>query len=385
LRVGPSGQVYYHNVQTQESTYIRPLPAIPVLQAPQPAKKKEKPLIKTPIPGTDWLRVKTTEGNIFYSNKSKKESVWTIPPEISDAVAVWEQSEREYEEMEAKAKEKEKDDEAEREIQRIKSEVQAMAKRKAEDVVPVEEFVNVKRARTDDEAESDEGMDGEEESEEEEWQRDAAAQLAAEAEEEKKREEEEKKRMKDEAEAESRKAKEALQLNIPAKVDLSLDEAKALFKVCAFTWGLIILPVSVSSLPQTLLREKDINPLHPWDTCLPLFVSDPRYILLPSVSARREAFDEYCRDRSREIRRSALKKELDAATPQQEFELLLSEEVKSTRMTWSDFRRAWKKDRRFWGWGRDDREREKKFREFIRELGESESISFMHFNRHLIR
>jgi FF domain len=100
-------------------------------------------------------------------------------------------------------------------------------------------------------------------------------------------------------------------------------------------------------------------------------VSDPRYILLPSVSVRREAFDEYCRDRARELRQSTVKKERAAANPRDEFEALLKAEVISTRSSWTDFRRAWKKDRRFYGWGRDDREREKKFREFIKELGES--------------
>jgi hypothetical protein len=120
---------------------------------------------------------------------------------------------------------------------------------------------------------------------------------------------------------------------------------------------------------QTLLREKDINPLHPWDTSLPLFISDPRYVLLPSVSARREAFDEYCRERARELRASRVKKEKE--DPKEEFERLLTTEVKSTRTSWSDFRRQWKKDRRFYGWGRDDREREKRFREFLKDLGES--------------
>jgi hypothetical protein len=119
---------------------------------------------------------------------------------------------------------------------------------------------------------------------------------------------------------------------------------------------------------QNLLREKDINPLHPWDTSLPLFISDPRYVLLPSVAARREAFDEYCRERARELRASRVKKE---ESPKEEFEKLLATEVKSTRTSWADFRRQWKKDRRFYGWGRDDREREKRFREFIKDLGES--------------
>jgi len=91
-------------------------------------------------------------------------------------------------------------------------------------------------------------------------------------------------------------------------------------------------------------------------------------VLLPSVSARREAFDDYCRERARELRASRIKKEDD---PKEEFEKLLVSEVKSTRTSWTDFRRQFKKDRRFYGWGRDDREREKRFREFLKDLGES--------------
>jgi len=99
-------------------------------------------------------------------------------------------------------------------------------------------------------------------------------------------------------------------------------------------------------------------------------------VLLPSVSARREAFDEYCRDRARELRQNAVKQDKNTLSPKEEFEKLLREEVKSTRTTWAEFRRQWKKERRFWGWGRDDREREKKFKEYLKELGESE---FNHF------
>lgn len=113
-----------------------------------------------------------------------------------------------------------------------------------------------------------------------------------------------------------------------------------------------------------------MNPLHPWDLSLPLFVNDPRYVLLSSVSARKDAFDEYCRERARELRQSQVKKEKVAANPKEEFERLLKDEVKSTRTSWTDFRRTWKKDRRFYGWGRDDREREKRFRDYLKELGE---------------
>ncbi|KAH7914371.1 Hsp90 protein-domain-containing protein [Hygrophoropsis aurantiaca] len=343
---GPSGQPYYFNVQTQESTYVRPLPAFPVLP-PIPKKKKEKPLIKTPIPGTEWLRVQTTEGNIFYSHKTKKESVWTVPEEIREALQTLENDEKEKRRKEEEDKARQIDDEREREVERIKAEVQDLVKRKAEDPVPMDELIVSKKPRVEESEDEENEEDESDESEEEEWQREAAAQLAAEAEEEKQRQEEEARNAKEMEEAAKAQEKP---LNMPSRVDLSVDEAKALFK--------------------TLLREKDVNPLHPWDTSLPLFISDPRYVLLPSVNARREAFDEYCRDRARELRQNNVKKEKQEANPKDEFDHLLNQEVKSTRTSWSEFRRTWKKDRRFWGWGRDDREREKRFKEYLRELGE---------------
>lgn len=96
------------------------------------------------------------------------------------------------------------------------------------------------------------------------------------------------------------------------------------------------------------------------------------------MSARKEAFDEYCRDRARELRESKVKEQKIASNPKEEFERLLKEEVKSTRTSWTDWRRQWKKDRRFYGWGKDDREREKKFREYLKELSESRNTSFDH-------
>lgn len=50
--------------------------------------------------------------------------------------------------------------------------------------------------------------------------------------------------------------------------------------------------------------------------------------------------------------------------------MLLESEVKSTRTRWEEFRKKWKKDRRFFGWGKDDREREKVFKAHLREVGE---------------
>ncbi|KAF8559124.1 HSP90-domain-containing protein [Imleria badia] len=367
--VGPGGQPYYYHAPSQQSTYVRPLPPFPVISPPTvqpPKKKKEKPLVKKPIPGTEWLQVTTTEGNTFYTHKGRKESVWVVPEEIKEALEELERAEA-HEVERARHEQQEKEEgamkierEMEEEVDRIKAEVRGLVKRrKRDELEPLDEVVITKKVRVEEDG-GEEGELGENENEEEDeeseseaeedWEKEAAAQLAAEEEEEQKEREEEAKRVKEAEEAEATGAQEKQPLNMPDRVDLSLDEAKALFK--------------------TLLREKDINPLHPWDTSLPLFISDPRYVLLPSVSARRDAFDEYCRDRARELRQESVKKEKKQANPKEEFDTLLHEEVKSTRTVWPDFRRAWKKDRRFYGWGRDDREREKRFKDHLKELGE---------------
>lgn len=246
IHAGPAGQPYYYHAGTRESTYVRPLPAFPVIpQAiiPQPPKKKDKPLVKTPIPGTEWLRVKTTEGNVFYSHKAKKQSVWTVPEEIKDAVESFERAEEhestQKQQQEAKDKEVEKlgfEEEQEQELKRIKTEMQGIVKRKAEEPQLLDEVVISKKARVEEEDEGEEEEEGEDddESEEEEWQREAAAQLAAEAEEEKRRLEEEARFIQEAEDLEAKKMQEneKSQLNMPDRVDLSIEEAKALFKVC---------------------------------------------------------------------------------------------------------------------------------------------------------
>ncbi|KAH6914924.1 Hsp90 protein-domain-containing protein [Coprinopsis sp. MPI-PUGE-AT-0042] len=344
--LGPGGQVYYYNTQTQESTYVRPLPSFTAPAAP--TQKKEKAQLKTPIPGTDWLRVITTSGSVFYSNKVTKQGSWTIPLEIEEAVKAFD----------GKAKADAEDAVSAQAEQKRARKKEESAKRKRDEVQAIDEVSIPKKVKLDEDGEGEDESEGDsdesEEEEEEEWQKEAAEQLAREAEEEAKRKKEEEERLKKEKEEEERKAK-LRQINMPAKVEMSLEEGKALFK--------------------TLLREKDINPLLPWDICLPQFINDPRYVLLPSVAARKEAFDEYCRERARELRETAVKKEKSGANPKEDFDRLLKEEVKSTRASWSEFRRTWKKDRRFYGWGRDDREREKAFRDYLKALGEKKKAA----------
>lgn len=132
--------------------------------------------------------------------------------------------------------------------------------------------------------------------------------------------------------------------------------------------------------------EKDISPFAPWDTSLPLFINDPRYILLSSQKDRREVYEEYCRDVGRQRRLNKTSAVSGAAVkerkanPEKDYKALLREDVTSTRTRWDEWRRKWKKDRRFYGFGRDDREREKLFKQHLKELGESTCPRY-HFTR----
>jgi hypothetical protein len=53
--------------------------------------------------------------------------------------------------------------------------------------------------------------------------------------------------------------------------------------------------------------------------------------MLNSVAARRDVFDEFCRERARELRDKAVKEQRETADPKEAFEKLLREQVTSTR------------------------------------------------------
>lgn len=169
-------------------------------------------MLKTPIPGTDWLKVTTTGGNIFYSHKIRKESVWNVPDELKSALEAFQGRE---DEIGASSS----------------SEPSSKAKRKADQTSHMDEAtVNKKAKVVEEDSDSEDGSE-DDGGEEEEWQREAAQQLAKEAEDERKRLED----LEKEAREQAKQTQENLQFAIPDKVDLSLEEGKALFKVCALS------------------------------------------------------------------------------------------------------------------------------------------------------
>ncbi|KAB5591583.1 Transcription elongation regulator 1 [Ceratobasidium theobromae] len=359
----PSGHTYFYNAATKQSTYARPLPPIhmggpappfppfPTTSAPPPSTetapvsesttdkkskkpKKEKPAKKTAIPNTQWVRVLTNMGNVFYTHTERKESVWTCPEEIAAVVAELEReeevakvAEQEREMREKAEKEQKEKEELERaEVERVKKEVEAAgAKRKAES-----SGAGVsKKPRVEDDQD------------EEEWQREVAEEMAHEAQGEE-----------EQAPSGGKTTKEQgmvvpAAFKVPDRVKLNPEEAKALF--------------------VTLLNDVSPNPLLPYDLALPQLVNDARYVLLPP-NDRKGVFDDWCKEQARNLRKNKTKEA--TTTPEEAYEALLRAEVKSTRTQWDEFRRKWKKDRKFYGYGRDDKEREKRFRAWLVELGE---------------
>ncbi|TIA91840.1 hypothetical protein E3P81_01799 [Wallemia ichthyophaga] len=338
----PSGTPYYYNASTKKSTYKRPLPVPPAgmqkqmqmapppapMQAPaapaaQPSQtkktKKEKPAKKTWIEGTAWMRITTNLGNTFYLHTERKESVWEVPAEIASQVSQLEEDEQNGN---AAAVEK---------------------KRKREQKEPGDSGwidVEPKKAREDGENEDGSGDGGDD------ADYAAAARAAMDAERNHNKnildaELAEQREMENERMREYQEKKAA-----EIEANYNHEEAVALFK--------------------SMLEEYDINPLMPWDMALTTFVNDSRYTSLRNTEDRQDAFDEYCRDKAQSAKRSTV-----SVDPAISYRELLRSEVTSTRARFEEFRKTFKKDRRFFGFGRDDKEREKVFKSWLRELGEA--------------
>lgn len=246
-----------------------PMAGNPNVIAPTvPPKKKEKPKEKISIPNTTWTKVITTEGNVFYTEKTSKKSSWTVPEEIKEKVEAYE-AEKRAEQIRKEEEERLKAEEerlaAEKERERIRREVEEERRQKKERedrnrrLLEQERAENEKKRKEretndaagsgeDDDAsrpakvakldadeqdeeaaedDDDEGQAGPEDEEDEEaWQKAVAAEMAKEHAKEQAQKKAEKQARK-EAEEEAREAV----FHAPTKVEFTTEEGRALFKV----------------------------------------------------------------------------------------------------------------------------------------------------------
>ncbi|MCO5590198.1 hypothetical protein L7F22_044167 [Adiantum nelumboides] len=290
--------------------------------------------------------------------KRKEELILRKKEEKEQAERIRHEEQRRKEEQEKKKKEAErvkreekrrKEREEEEKIQRERLRtLQEVNKRKRENVEEnqSENGTSEKKARSSIENYETLEQEGEDE---EDWQRRIAAEMAADI----------------EAEDET-----------PANGELTAEQAKTIF---------------MHMLTEMNGTPSEINPMAPWDKELPKFVNHRDYTVLKELSDKEDAFNEWCRLRIREKRAgksrsanpskpnetstrgdeqsptSSLSKSNDQLAA---YRGLLESEVTSTRTHWDDFRKSWKRDRRFFAFGRDERDREKEFRKFLKELGE---------------
>ena len=222
-------------------------------------RKRERPLNKTPIPGTPWLRVKTTEGNVFWRHKERKESVWEVPEEIKVLVEKIERDEKEREAKDIEAEAQQRLEDREREADEIKRKEREEVERVMEEV---KDAVAAGKRKASEPAEGDKNGEHkkpcvEEEPEEEadeQWQLKIAEEMAAEVEggaddsmgqltpevNEPEHIFDKKDTRQDTAVLPDTNNHTQPSFKVPDRVDLSIDEAKALFKVGPLTGSALL-------------------------------------------------------------------------------------------------------------------------------------------------
>ncbi|KZT51880.1 hypothetical protein CALCODRAFT_521067 [Calocera cornea HHB12733] len=330
----PAGVPYYHHALSQHSTYLRPenphAPAHangkpksnsskPRKPKPKPKPEKpERPVSKQKVPGSGWWRVRTSRGNVFFRDGVRGVSVWEVPEEVADAVAALEREEREEHES-------------------LKRRARAAEIAEGGEWKSVQ--MDVEHAADDGPEERDEDLEHEAREAAERWKAEEAAAEAA-------RRVEQAQALR---EAQERAAAEEAAAALPLP-ELAPEEARVRFR--------------------QMLDELNVSPLMPAEDALALLAADARYTVLKGAAERLEVWNEYCRAAA--SARAAAAASGSAApklSAEDEFLNLLHSDVTSTRTSWTDWRRKWKKERRFWGWA-GDREREARFRQWLRVLGE---------------
>ncbi|KAJ0108192.1 dna replication protein 4 [Diaporthe amygdali] len=132
-----------------------------------------------------------------------------------------------------------------------------------------------------------------------------------------------------------------------AGIELSEEDAKALFK--------------------DLLNDYGINPYSPWEKLIEegKVIDDSRYTVLSTTKARREVWEEWSREKIKELREQRARQEKkDPRIPY----LALLHEKATPKLYWPEFKRKYKKEQSMKDSSLSDKDREKLYREHINRL-----------------
>ncbi|KAI9712685.1 MAG: hypothetical protein M1820_001306 [Bogoriella megaspora] len=393
----PTGHIYYYNRETKQSTYTRPVVEVtpPAPVAPQSLEAygaqafpgiaeayaaqlqnghnewrrnegafqhhgrrqpHDRPKSKEDIPGcAPWVLVKTKLGRRFVHNPETGDSFWKFPEDVMKHVVEFDRKEREKRERQERG---EDNDEDEDEEAAARAELEAVAEQQqdneqgdavaepnqgAEDSDEYEEI-----EVTDDEAdEFDEGMDGRQKRqrtgkiEEDEDQPiefnedDIADQLAA--------------------------MGEDYGLD-PGEYGGGEDEA--------WDEGVEGLPLTEEDsigLFKDLLDDYYISPYQTWEHTLEdgRIIDDGRYTALSNMKARRDAYNDWTRERIQQIKEQREKEEKkDPRIPY----IAFLQKYASPKLYWPEFKRKYKKEPEMKNTKLSEKDKEKWYREHIQRL-----------------
>jgi hypothetical protein len=131
--------------------------------------------------------------------------------------------------------------------------------------------------------------------------------------------------------------------------------------------GLALSEEDAVALFKDLLNDSGINPYSPWEKLVEegRLVDDTRYTALTSMKARREAWDEWSREKIKLLRELRAKEEKkDPRIPY----LAFLQKHATPKLYWPEFKRKYKKEPEMRDGALADKDREKFYREHINRL-----------------
>lgn len=318
-----------------DATDVRAEQGSPRSDRPQP---KDKPKSRHAIPGCEpWVLVYTKYGRRFVYNTEKDQSFWRIPEKLKEGILAVDQQR-----IKAKA------DAIEKEKARLSStvEISSTADAGAELEEPDKDDSEYEEVEvTDDESESAAVTDGSQ----------AKRQKTEEVQEEP---------LHDFGEDDI-----AYQLAAMGQ-EYGLDPGE--YDDGTMEWepgaeGLQLSDEDAVALFKDLLSDAGINPYSSWEKLIEegRLVDDTRYTALPTTKARREVWEEWCRDKIEHLKQMRAKEEKkDPRIPYLSF----LQARASPKLYWPEFKRKYKKEAAMRDSNLSDKEREKLYREHINQL-----------------
>ncbi|CAN8097727.1 unnamed protein product [Discula destructiva] len=319
--------------------------------APQPT---DKPMSKAEIPGCEpWILVYTKCGRRFAHNPAKNASYWRIPEKLQAGIL-----ELDKRRIREKAGVVDKTEEGEGKVEgpsarpQSAEELEAKAAAAAQDASEQHDYDSSEYEEvevTDDEEDGDGDGDGDEHA----TKRQRTGELGD-----------------DDQPVEFDEADIAAQLQAmgqayglepgeyddghmdewpegAAGVELSEEDAKGLFK--------------------DLLNDFNINPYSPWEKLIEegKVIDDSRYTILSTMRERKEVWEEWSREKIKELREQRAKQE--KKDPRILYLALLHEKA-TAKLYWPEFKRKYKKEPAMKDLSLPDKDREKLYREHINRL-----------------